>query len=514
MSSINPNSDKDFINNLDITKPKAFPKFIRGITLNPFRHISDLDVEFQHPISVISGTNKSGKSTILMALACSHFDFQKRNTQNGKLERQTWSSIMKFTNHDRQQVDWNYFINYKTGSKLERSRGQRKYSTKKWNGIAKKESQFKDRQSIFIDLDRITPARNFNNKIFSLAKNAVATQISAKTNIIEGYISYVLEQNISLQKIAAHLDKDIFTYIDSNNYSSYNAATGEEVLLKIILDIVEAKKGSLILIDEIEIGLHPKVQRRLMDVIYNIARNEDKQFIITTHSPSILSSVPEKSRIFIEKGVSNTFKAIPNISVNAALSKMDSCSYPLFDLYCEDNESKSIIYKAITGIQINHQQLNFHDLVNVIVSGSASQTYTYFKSHKETYPYKRIKTGYACILDGDRRNIKDSNNALLFPPEECIHFIYSNECPEYFLLENHLQNHPNTTLRYHLDNCKTHSNPHILFDKVIENTQYSSKEEVFNALWEEFIATSNGNTYFEELKEFLLSMARKYSPDL
>ena len=42
-----------------------------------------------------------------------------------------------------------------------------------------------------------------------------------------------------------------------------------------------ANEKSLILIDEIEMGLHPKVQRRLMDVIRDISRNEKKQFIIT-----------------------------------------------------------------------------------------------------------------------------------------------------------------------------------------------------------------------------------------
>src|SRR5690606_38352837 len=124
----------------------------------PFRHISSLTVNFNHPISVISGTNRSGKSTILMAIACSHFNFIKRNSQNGNLERHTWSSLMQITNKDLQSQDWTYFITYKTGKKIETKRGQRKYTTKKWNGIGKKESQFKFRDVVFIDLDRILPA--------------------------------------------------------------------------------------------------------------------------------------------------------------------------------------------------------------------------------------------------------------------------------------------------------------------------------------------------------------------
>ena len=48
-------------------------------------------------------------------------------------------------------------------------------------------------------------------------------------------------------------------------------------------------------------GLHPKIQRRLMDVIRNVSRNDNKQFIMTPHSGTILDSVCLSSRIFIEK---------------------------------------------------------------------------------------------------------------------------------------------------------------------------------------------------------------------
>jgi predicted ATPase len=508
---INPNADKDFVDQLDLAVENNFPKFLKAIKFSPFRHITELTINFIHPISVIAGTNRSGKSTVLMALACSHFDFKKRNVHNGLLERHTWSSIMQFTSQDKQIIDWTYYITYKFGKKEETKRGQRKASTKKWNGIGKKESQFTNRQVVFLDLDRISPARNFGRAIFNKSQKASVTNISA-ANIprIEKYLSYVLEENFKLNKLASHLDKDIFKYSNSNEYSSYNAATGEEVLTKIIIDIIEAPDNSLILIDEIEVGLHPKIQRRLIQAIYNIARNDNKQFVLTSHSPSILSSLPDKARIFIEKISDGNFKAIPNISVNAALSKMDSISYPLVDLYCEDKEAKKIIQKAISSIQSEKSLTNFSDLINIVVSGSGDKTFTYFKSHQETYPNKRIKTGYACILDGDRRILKDSNGNLSYPPEECLHFIYSNDSPEKFLTAEYLKKYPNSTLTYHLNN----SNAHCLFDKMIENSICTTRDEAFEKTWNHFITTTDGKLYFEELKSFIINMTKKYSPDL
>ncbi|MEN8369341.1 AAA family ATPase [Acinetobacter bereziniae] len=503
VAKINPNSDKDNVNNLDLSIANVFPKFLKSIELEPFRHIRSLKIDFNHPISVISGTNRSGKSTLLMAIACSHFNFVKRNPQNGNLERHTWSSLMQFTNKDLQTEDWTYYITYKIGNKIERKRGQRKKSTKKWNGIAKKESQFDFRDVVFIDLDRISPARSFSRVIFNKSKSSQGVTISANNSIIiEKYLSYILEETFTLNKLASYQDKDIFNYKNANEYSSYNAATGEETLTKIIFDIVEAKKNSLILIDEIEIGLHPKVQRRLIQVLYHISRHYNKQFILTSHSQTILSSVPDVSRVFIEKNYQGNYKSIQNISVNAALSKMDSESYPLIDLYCEDDIAKFIIKKILSNINKSNIYTNIIDLVNIIVSGSADKTYNFFNVHKETYPFKKIKTGYACILDGDMRSE--------YPDEENLHFLYSNYSPEKFLTEHYLQNNPNPNLNYHLQ----YSDNHCLFEKMIELQIATSKNEAFELCWNEFEHSDFGISYIQELEEFITSMLNKYSSEL
>ncbi|NUY81741.1 AAA family ATPase [Flavobacterium sp. MAH-1] len=509
LRKINPNSDHGYIDGMNISLPQNFTNFLTDIRLFPFRHIDELYMEFQHPISVISGTNRSGKSTILMAIACSHLNFEKRNVQNGKLERHTWSSLMHFTDHDTQSRDWTYFISYRWGTTTETKRGQRKAATNKWNGIGKKESQF-SRQVVFIDLDRVMPARNFSRTLFHRARRATTSGISALNVVrIEKYMSYILEENFSIHKLANYIDKDIFSYNNSNEYSSYNAATGEEVLLKIIIDLVDAQSNSLILIDEIEIGLHPKIQRRLMDVLYHVCRTDKKQLILTSHSPSILSSVPNNARNFIQKLPNGSYQSLTNISVNACLSKMDSKAYPLFDLYCEDTEAKKIISKAISNIQRNQNISNFSDLINLIVVGDAEKTYNYYTAHKNTYPNKRIKTGYACILDGDQR-ATTSGGALTYPPEDTLHFIYSNHSPERFLVQAYLNQNPNTTLEYHVQN----SNVHSLFTKMVEESVCISREEAFEVCWAIFFATPDGQAYFQTLQDFILEMVEKYSTEL
>ena len=274
---MNTNSNLNFFSNINIDDHNLYPFFLKNLEFQRFRHIPHLKIDFQHPISIISGTNRSGKTTILMALACSHLNFMRRNPNNGNLERNTWSSLMKFTNHDKQLDDWTYYINYRKGTKFERKRGQRKALTNKWNGVGKKESQFNFRDVVFIDLDRILPARFFTAKVFNVAKRSSVDNLSPQMKSkLEHYLSHILEQQFSITAIAKVNDKDVFNYTNSFEYSSFNTATGEDVLTRILIDIIEANEKSLILIDEVEMGLHPKVQRRLMDVIRDISRNEKK----------------------------------------------------------------------------------------------------------------------------------------------------------------------------------------------------------------------------------------------
>lgn len=509
---MNINSDIDFFNTVDISKEKEYPFFLKNIRFENFRHIPSLEIEFKNPISVISGTNRSGKTTLLMSIACSHLNFLRRNPKNGNLERNTWSSLMKLTSHDQQTQDWTYYITYKKGGKIEKpKRGQRKALTNKWNGIGKKESQFDFRDVVFIDLDRVVPARFFNDKLFLEAKKGILEKVSEKNiETIEKYLSYILEEKFTLNSLARVNDKDVFKYKNKYEYSSFNTATGEDVLTRIIIDIVEAKQKSLILIDEIEMGLHPKVQRRLMDVIRNISRKDQKQFILTSHSSTILDATNLSSRIFIEKNNNGEYKAIQNISVNAALTKMDAKSFPLVELFCEDNEAKKIVEKGIKNVAEKHKLNNFKELFNIISVGSSDKTFKCFDAQKQIYDLRKIRIGFGCILDGDMKLIKNSSGKYSFPEQDGLHFLFSNDCPEKFLTRIYLDKHPNTTIQYYFDN----ENPHYLFQAIIENSEFSTKEEIFELCWKYFTESDSGKMYLEELTEFLLKLALKYSPYL
>jgi predicted ATP-binding protein involved in virulence len=100
---------------------------------------------------------------------------------------------------------------------------------------------------------------------------------------------------------------------DSQDFQISQLSSGEKRLLMLVTDLsrrlaianpgLEKKawqgKG-IVLIDEIELHLHPQWQRRVLPALTKTFPN--CQFIVTTHSPQVLSEVPGESIFLLKNG--------------------------------------------------------------------------------------------------------------------------------------------------------------------------------------------------------------------
>jgi predicted ATPase len=507
---LNPNSAKQYVNEYSAkslaNQVHDYPEFFMGLKLNVFRHIRNLPLTFSHPISVISGSNRSGKTTALMAIACSHFNFMHHNVNNDRLERATWSSVVRFTSQDIQGQPWSYQVKYRTGLQIHTNSGTKNATSSKWSGVAKKAGQIGrptaghingGRTVIFIDLNRINPSRHLSKSYFNKFRNLPGVVFPNQTKMNE-YLSYILEDNYNVTQIGIAADSRVFKFSTLSNYSSYNTASGEDVLSSMIYQILEAPMGSLVLIDEIEIGLHPKIQRRLMDVLYFISKDERKQFIITSHAYAILDSVPAESRLFIDNGVLGV-RCLTGLSTYESLTRMDCETFPVTSVYVEDEVSKLIVNKAIAELTANNP--GFNRLLKVVIIGSANKTFNYFTVRKDTHSDEPNTSKPACVLDGDMKN-KMEDGHLAYPAQDGLFFHYSDLAPESMLLKEYLANHPHAGLQYHLE----HSNPHCLLQKMVEEGVAVNHSDAFDICFAEYRKSSLGADHFETLKQFLMNM--------
>lgn len=75
-------------------------------------------------------------------------------------------------------------------------------------------------------------------------------------------------------------------------FSEKNFSLGEVLILNALLQLLNTTNNGLILIDEIELALHPKVQIKFLKYLERIADQKHSTVILSTHSASLIKSAP------------------------------------------------------------------------------------------------------------------------------------------------------------------------------------------------------------------------------
>jgi predicted ATPase len=151
-------------------------------------------------------------------------------------------------------------------------------------------------------------------------------------------------------------------------------STGEKNLLsKLLYMYLKEIKGSVILIDEPEMFLHPNWQMRIYGVYAKFAEKFNNQIIMATHSPQLIASVPYKNRILLRKenGKIRPFhmnQPPSGVDVNSILSEImgaDPRPPELLKLYAQyrkfveerkENTPEALAVKAQLSEESDHSQ--------------------------------------------------------------------------------------------------------------------------------------------------------------
>ena len=105
--------------------------------------------------------------------------------------------------------------------------------------------------------------------------------------------------------------------------------------------------GSLVLIDEVETSLHPRVQRQLIRDLAVLCRARGLQVILTTHSPYVLEELPLDARAYILQPAGGGREIVYGVSPEFAMTKMDEMPHPECDLYVEDTRAETMLTEIL-----------------------------------------------------------------------------------------------------------------------------------------------------------------------
>ncbi|MFY4803734.1 AAA family ATPase [Aliarcobacter butzleri] len=130
-----------------------------------------------------------------------------------------------------------------------------------------------------------------------------------------------------LMKLISHeiLIDNLFLTTGTKKVNLSNLSSGEKsiLLLKLIINklineytlMKPSNKSLVILLDEPETYLHPNLQKQLINDLYTIFKNIDFEihFIITTHSPFLLSDLGKNNIVFLDRYKKDDLEVTNNI---------------------------------------------------------------------------------------------------------------------------------------------------------------------------------------------------------
>ncbi|WP_034997946.1 ATP-dependent nuclease [Beijerinckia mobilis] len=202
-------------------------------------------------------------------------------------------------------------------------------------------------------------------------------------------------------------------------HSEKQFSLGELCILKLIKSLQACQHNSLVLIDELEMALHPRAQIQLYKYLVYIAKDKELTIIFSTHSVSLIKGVPRKQIIFLQRDDNGIVNSITGCFPTYALGNitLGEERAPDVVLYVEDEIAKAITEPLIKLVmQKKFSDQNLFPVVQIIPIGGFHQVIQFLSRHNTILP---SETKCFALLDKDVKDetiprlTKDRDHKLL-----------------------------------------------------------------------------------------------------
>jgi predicted ATPase len=348
---------------------------LKKITIDKFRALNNVEVEFGDYITVICGKNGTSKSSIL-GIAAQIFSFETDYLKNIELSfseigggnfKSQYRDHFRISKHfdlpGTMKVNIELYDGYTnqdaTGTLQLDKRGTSPRPVVRKNSTAPSPdlgSRNFTQPVIFLSLKRLYPIANRDYKSIDFDYlDAHKQEFIALTNeLLNRSSTRATGTHGTITSAVAHGD----------NYDHESVSAGEDNVGQIILSLMSFRKlkadypdynGGLLLIDEADAGLFPTAQINLLKLLERECRDLNLQVVMTSHSPTLIAHAYEQSRQFKKRYktiyLSDTFGEVqimrdwswPEISADintTTLAAADGIALPKINVYFEDGEAE------------------------------------------------------------------------------------------------------------------------------------------------------------------------------
>jgi predicted ATPase len=447
-------------NQLRGRKPQM-QQYLNSVSLRGFRGIEDLTVDFSYPVTVLAGRNGCGKSTVLFAAGCAYDteqmlspaklfpNFIPTSVRLSPLEEQLKPSLIAFektllkpkrrplvpsasTLSDVQLANLNspsefeYF--YRDHNRSANMVWKRRGAGSQWSRsfLGRKDATQPKRIVYTHTLSKLASPNEVRGMLALGNRECTIEEIDSDLIAFAQNVLGFDYQSVSAIRSKSTKKDLLFATREGNpeaplKYSEFHMSAGERALLRLSQDISRLK-NALILIDEVESGLHPLTQQHLMLQLQRIALRNDLQIILTTHSPVVLECVPMEARVFLERTENGKVAAHPAYK-DVFQRALYGQSRHVLSVLCEDEIATYLVYGVFDTLS---KELNIApDQIQINHDTGKDE----FKHHIDILGRNKLLDSFVFILDGDGRDLEEplrkradetfrKSISLLFLPED------------------------------------------------------------------------------------------------
>lgn len=269
----------------DRVKKQSYHSYLPTLRMSNVRSFEHQTINFDFPVTAIIGTNGGGKSTVLGAAAIAYKSVKPGNF------------FPKSNIGDNSMANWR--IDYEIIDRSVNTSGaftrNARFASAKW-----RRDNVPDRPVVIIPIQRTVPANEQNRfKRFIGMGNETNITATPIDPYVLAFVSRILGKDASgYERITLNSDpsKSILVGLkNTNDYSQFHFGAGEASIIEMVSQIEEANDNALILIEEIENGLHPLATRKMVEYLFDVAKRKKAQIIFTTHSEYALDALPPKA---------------------------------------------------------------------------------------------------------------------------------------------------------------------------------------------------------------------------